>query len=81
MSKLTIGERVARRTAFKFADIARGATDLYPGIGTSYEWDTAAGHALVRAAGGDVTLLDGLPLLYGKPNFRNSDFLAIGLWR
>ena len=78
LASLKIGERLARRTAFKFADIARGATDVYPGIGTSYEWDTAAGHAIVRAAGGSVTTLEGAPLPYGKPDFRNPDILVVG---
>ena len=83
LATLPVGERLARRTAFKFVDVARGAVDLYPGFGTSYEWDTAAGHAIVLAAGGSVTTLDGSPLTYGKPNlktpdFRNSDILALG---
>jgi 3'(2'), 5'-bisphosphate nucleotidase len=73
-----IGERLRRRSAFKFADIARGSADLYPGFGLSYEWDTAAGHALVLAAGGSVTDVDGAPLLYGKPGFRNPDILVLG---
>ena len=75
---LSIGERIRRRSAFKFADVARGAADLYPGFGTSYEWDTAAGHALVSAAGGAVTLVDGAQLAYGKADFRNGDFVALG---
>ncbi|MDB5397928.1 MAG: 3(2),5-bisphosphate nucleotidase, partial [Rhodospirillales bacterium] len=44
----------------------------------SYEWDTAAGHALVLAAGGTVTTVDGSPLEYGKPGFKNPDILVIG---
>jgi 3'(2'), 5'-bisphosphate nucleotidase len=75
---LQIGERIRRRSAFKFGDVARGAADLYPGFGLSYEWDTAAGHALVTAAGGTVTMVDGSPLQYGKPEFRNPDILVIG---
>jgi 3'(2'), 5'-bisphosphate nucleotidase len=74
----SVGERIVRRSAFKFADVARGLADLYPGLGLSYEWDTAAGHALVSAAGGIVTELDGSPLAYGKPEFRNPDILARG---
>jgi 3'(2'), 5'-bisphosphate nucleotidase len=73
-----IGERIVTRSALKFADVARGAADLYPGLGLSYEWDTAAGHALVLAAGGRVTAIDGSPLAYGKPDFRNPDILAVG---
>ena len=78
LATLTIGERIRRRSAFKFGDIARGAADLYPGFGLSYEWDTAAGHALVNAAGGTVTQVDGSPLAYGKPGFKNPDILVIG---
>lgn len=78
LATLPIGERIRRRSAFKFGDVARGAADLYPGFGTSYEWDTAAGHALVSAAGGTVTMVDGSPLNYGKPSFKNPDILVIG---
>jgi 3'(2'), 5'-bisphosphate nucleotidase len=42
------------------------------------EWDTAAGHAVLLAAGGSVTDLDGRPMLYGKPDYRNSEFVAWG---
>jgi 3'(2'), 5'-bisphosphate nucleotidase len=78
LGTLSIGERIRRRSAFKFGDVARGAADLYPGFGASYEWDTAAGHALVLAAGGSVTRVDGSPLEYGKPGFKNPDILVIG---
>jgi 3'(2'), 5'-bisphosphate nucleotidase len=79
LATIPVGERLRRRSAFKFADVARGAADIYPGFGLSYEWDTAAGHALVLAAGGGVTLTDGGPFAYGKPGFRNGDFLAFGV--
>jgi 3'(2'), 5'-bisphosphate nucleotidase len=78
LQTLPVGERLRRRSAFKWADVARGAADLYPGFGSSYEWDTAAGHALVLAAGGSVTLVDGSPLEYGKPKFLNPDILVLG---
>jgi 3'(2'), 5'-bisphosphate nucleotidase len=78
LDTLPVGERVRRRSAFKYADVARGAVDLYPAFGLSYEWDSAAGHALVAAAGGNVTLVDGGPLAYGKPEFKNPDLLVVG---
>jgi 3'(2'), 5'-bisphosphate nucleotidase len=78
LEKMPVADRIRRRSAFKWADVARGAADLYPGFGTSYEWDTAAGHALVLAAGGSVTLVDGSPLAYGKPKFLNPDILVLG---
>ena len=56
-----------------------GEADLYPRHGTTMEWDTAAGHAVVVAAGGSVTRLDGSPLHYGKPGFENPHFVARGL--
>lgn len=78
LGTLPVGERVRRRSAFKYADVARGAVDLYPAFGLSYEWDSAAGHALVSAAGGSVTLVDGNSLAYGKPEFKNPDLLVVG---
>jgi 3'(2'), 5'-bisphosphate nucleotidase len=43
------------------------------------EWDTAAGHAVLLAAGGSMTTLDGAPFFYGKTGFRNPGFIARGL--
>lgn len=76
------GETVkARNTAggaIKFCLIAAGEADLYPRLGPTMEWDTAAGHAVLLAAGGAVETLDGAPLGYGKPGFLNPDFVARG---
>ena len=60
--------------------VARGEADLYPRVGPTSEWDTAAGHAVLAAAGGAVTRLDGAPLLYGNAErrFENPDFVAWG---
>jgi 3'(2'), 5'-bisphosphate nucleotidase len=58
--------------------LARGEADIYPRAGDTSEWDTAAGQAVLVAAGGTVTTLDGEPLLYGKPGFRNPGFIAWG---
>lgn len=65
-------------SSLKFGLLARGEADLYPRVGETSEWDTAAGHAVLVAAGGTVTTLDGQPLLYGKPRFLNPDFVAWG---
>jgi 3'(2'), 5'-bisphosphate nucleotidase len=78
-----LGQRrvVARITAgssLKFGLIARGMADVYPRFGRTMEWDTAAGHAVLRAAGGDVLDLHGAPLRYGKPGFENPHFVAWG---
>lgn len=73
-----IREHRHRASSIKFCEVAEGRADLYPRFGPSREWDTAAGHAIVLAAGGDVTTSAGQPLLYGKENFVNSDFVARG---
>jgi 3'(2'), 5'-bisphosphate nucleotidase len=58
--------------------VAEGEADLYPRFGVTMEWDTAAPQAIVEAAGGSVTLPDGAPLHYGKPGWRNPDFVCRG---
>jgi len=57
---------------------AAGEADLYPRFGTTMEWDTAAGQAILEAAGGRVETLAGDPLAYGKPGFKNDGFIAWG---
>lgn len=63
-------------SSLKFCAIAAGEADVYPRLAPTMEWDTAAGHAVLRAAGGSVTDLDGQPLRYGKPEYRNGHFVA-----
>jgi len=65
-------------SSLKFCLVAAGEADIYPRAGQTMEWDTAAGHAVLRAAGGKVTNWDGTPFLYGKPDFRNGPFIARG---
>lgn len=65
-------------SALKFCLIAEGAADVYPRFGRTMEWDTAAGHAVLAAAGGRVHDLDGRELRYGKPDFANPAFIAEG---
>jgi 3'(2'), 5'-bisphosphate nucleotidase len=78
----THGQKVKERkiagSALKFCLIAAGEADLYPRLGPTMEWDTAAGHALVLAAGGAIETLEGNPLRYGKPDFLNSGFIVRG---
>jgi len=78
------GERVKEHrrmgSAAKFGLLAEGTGDLYPRFGPTSEWDTAAGEALLVAAGGHVARTDGALLVYGKPGFRNPDFIARGAW-
>jgi 3'(2'), 5'-bisphosphate nucleotidase len=66
-------------SAEKFCRLAEGAGDLYPRFGTTMEWDTAGPQAVLEAAGGACLAPDGAPLRYGKPGWRNGDFLARGL--
>ena len=65
-------------SSLKFCLLAAGEADIYPRAGQTMEWDTAAGHAVLRAAGGKVTNWDGTPFVYGKPDFRNGPFIARG---
>ncbi|HEV2302321.1 MAG TPA: 3'(2'),5'-bisphosphate nucleotidase CysQ [Stellaceae bacterium] len=70
--------RVQCGSALKFGLIAAGEADLYPRFGTTMEWDTAGGQAILEAAGGRVVTLSGAPLAYGKPGLKNDGFLAWG---
>jgi 3'(2'), 5'-bisphosphate nucleotidase len=65
-------------SSVKFCLVANGTADLYPRRGPTSEWDTAAGHGVLLAAGGQVRTLDGTDLLYGKPGFRNPGLIAQG---
>ena len=74
----SVVERKQCGSALKFGVLAAGEADLYPRFGTTMEWDTAAGHAVLRAAGGRVVTVDGKPFVYGKPGFKNPGFIAEG---
>ncbi len=65
-------------SSLKFCLIAEGRFDAYPRTGPTSEWDTAAGQAVLEAAGGRVMAEDGQPLRYGKPCFGNRGFVALG---
>jgi 3'(2'), 5'-bisphosphate nucleotidase len=81
LAHYSIAKLITAGSSLKFCLIAAGEADLYPRHGPTMEWDTAAGHAVVSAAGGTVTKLDGAPFLYGKlaEGFRNPGFVAKGL--
>jgi 3'(2'), 5'-bisphosphate nucleotidase len=68
----------AAGSSLKLCLIARGEADVYPRFGPTMEWDIAAGHAVLAAAGGRVRTLEGGPFLYGKPDYRNGPFIASG---
>ncbi|CAM3170600.1 3'(2'),5'-bisphosphate nucleotidase [Paracoccus aminovorans] len=64
-------------SSLKFCLVATGEADLYPRLGRTMEWDTAAGDAVLRGAGGEVVRFDDhTPLTYGKPGFENPFFIA-----
>lgn len=71
-------ERKQCGSALKFGVLAAGKADLYPRFGTTMEWDTAAGQAVLEAAGGHVLGLSGDRLTYGKPGLKNDGFVAWG---
>ena len=73
-----VADCISAGSSLKFCLIAEGKADLYPRFGRTMEWDTAAGHAVLCAAGGRVTTKDGAPFLYRKPGFENPPFIAQG---
>ncbi len=79
LADITVRETVNAGSSLKFCLIAEGLADLYPRFGPTSEWDTAAGHAVVDAAGGTVCEMDGSPLRYrGRPDFLNPFFIVRG---
>jgi 3'(2'), 5'-bisphosphate nucleotidase len=65
-------------SSIKFCRLAEGAADLYPRLAPTHDWDIAAGHAILKAAGGGVTAPDGTPLVYGTHDLLIPAFLAWG---
>ena len=78
LQRLPIAEKRKASSSLKFCLIARGEADLYARLGQTSEWDTAAGQAILAAAGGSVTTLDGQSLTYGKRDagYANPHFIA-----
>jgi len=77
IARYEVAEAKAAGSSLKFCLVASGEADLYPRLGRTMEWDTAAGHAvLVGAGGGVVRLDDHKPLRYGKPGYENPFFIA-----
>ncbi len=79
LEKFKVKEQISAGSSIKFCRVAEGAADLYPRLGRTMEWDVAAGHAIVNAAGGSVTTVDNEPFTYGKPDFANPFFVVRGL--
>ena len=79
LARLGAHELKAVGSSLKFCLLAEGAADVYPRLGPTSEWDTAAGHAVLAAAGGAVVELDGQPLRYnGREDLLNPPFVAYG---
>ncbi len=64
-------------SALKFVQLATGEADLYPRLGPTCEWDTAAPQAILEATGGAIRRWDGTPLVYGKEDVLNPHFIAV----
>ncbi|MGF1533325.1 MAG: 3'(2'),5'-bisphosphate nucleotidase CysQ [Bernardetiaceae bacterium] len=73
-----VTETQAVGSSLKFCRIAEGAADCYLRTGPTMEWDTAAGQAILEAAGGTITQIDGSPMTYNKENLRNPAFWCLG---
>ena len=73
-----VKKTITSGSSLKFCLVADGQADLYLRLGPTSEWDTAAGHAVLLFAGGQMTKLDGTPFVYGKSDIRNPYFMAQG---
>jgi len=77
INKYNVSDMRSAGSSLKFCLVATGEADLYPRVGRTMEWDTAAGHAVLNGAGGDVIRFDTHePLIYGKEGFANPFFIA-----
>ena len=78
LTRLPVAAMRSVGSSLKFCLVAEAAADVYPRFGPTMEWDTAAGQAVLEAAGGHVLTPDGAPFRYGKPGWRNGAFIAWG---
>ena len=77
IAKYKVHDMTSAGSSLKFCLVATGEADVYPRLGRTMEWDTAAGHAILCGAGGDVVRFDDhTPLRYGKEGFANPFFIA-----
>ncbi|UWR26438.1 3'(2'),5'-bisphosphate nucleotidase CysQ [Sulfitobacter sp. S223] len=77
IGKYDVKDMKSAGSSLKFCLVATGEADLYPRVGRTMEWDTAAGHAVLKGAGGDVIRFDDhSPLTYGKADYANPFFIA-----
>jgi len=78
LKKFNANKIIQTGSSIKLCLIADGSANIYPRLGTTMEWDIAAGDAILRKAGGKIKTLDGKILKYGKRNFKNTSFIARG---
>ena len=78
IERLPVEDRISAGSSLKFCLVAEGRADLYPRFGPTMEWDVAAGHAIIAAAGGAVLDGEGGPFRYRKEQFRSGPFVALG---
>ena len=78
LREIKVAEVMPVGSSLKLCVVAEGKADLYPRLGPTMEWDTAAGHAIVEAAGGTVLTEDGTPLRYNKESLLNPYFIVRG---
>ena len=77
IARYDVADLVSAGSSLKFCLVAAGEADLYPRLGPTMEWDTAAGDAVLRGAGGAMVRFDDhAPFGYGKPGYRNGGFVA-----
>jgi len=77
INKYAVKDSKSAGSSLKFCLVATGEADIYPRVGRTMEWDTAAGHAVLAGAGGHVVLFDNhSPLIYGKEDYANPFFIA-----
>jgi len=81
LGRLPVREVVSAGSSLKLCAVAAGEADVYPRFGRTMEWDIAAGHAVLRAAGGRVCTVNGKDLTYGKSGYDNPAFVAFGAGR
>lgn len=79
IASLKVKSSMSAGSSLKFCLVANGSADIYPRLGRTMEWDIAAGHAIINAAGGSVKKMDGNVMNYAKVNLENPDFIVRGL--
>ena len=79
LNLLKIKNQNVSGSSIKICNIADGSSNIYPRFGPTMEWDIAAGHAILKKAGGEIFNIDGTILKYKKKKYKNSSFIALGI--